>query len=110
MRAACGILESDSADLAREKLRRALEDLLPPDEVAESNRHLGLLLGLGVGDAATDSKLLFFAARRFAEATALVQPTLLVFEDIHWAQTSELDLLDDLDGALGCLNPYLRPR
>lgn len=96
VRAACGILESDSADLAREKLRRALEDLLPPDEVAESNRHLGLLLGLGVGDAATDSKLLFFAARRFAEATALVQPTLLVFEDIHWAQTSELDLLEYL--------------
>jgi class 3 adenylate cyclase/tetratricopeptide (TPR) repeat protein len=96
VRAASGILESDSADLAREKLQRALEQLLPPDEVAESNRHLGLLLGLGVGDDAAHPNLLFFAARRFAEATALGRPTLLVFEDIHWAQTRELDLLEYL--------------
>jgi class 3 adenylate cyclase/tetratricopeptide (TPR) repeat protein len=96
VRAASGILESDSADLAREKLQRALEQLLPPDEVAESNRHLGLLLGLGVGDDAALAHFLFFAARRFAEATALARPTLLVFEDIHWAQTSELDLLEYL--------------
>jgi class 3 adenylate cyclase/tetratricopeptide (TPR) repeat protein len=96
VRAASGIFESDSADFAREKLKRALEELLPPDEVADNNRHLGLLLGLGVGDDTADSKLLFFAARRFAEATALVRSTLLVFEDIHWAQTSELDLLEYL--------------
>jgi class 3 adenylate cyclase/tetratricopeptide (TPR) repeat protein len=96
VRAASGIFESDSADLAREKLRRALEQLLPPNEVAEGNRHLGLLLGLGVGDAAQNPNLLFFAARRFAEATALARPTLLVFEDVHWAQTSELDLLEYL--------------
>jgi class 3 adenylate cyclase/tetratricopeptide (TPR) repeat protein len=96
VRAASGIFESDSADLAREKLQRALEQLLPPDEVAESNRHLGLLLGLGVGDDASLAHLLFFAARRFAEATALARPTLFVFEDIHWAQSSELDLLEYL--------------
>jgi class 3 adenylate cyclase/tetratricopeptide (TPR) repeat protein len=96
VRAATGIFDSDSADLAREKLKHALEQLLPPDEVADSNRHLGLLLGLGVGDVAQIPTLLFFAARRFAEATALVKPTLLVFEDIHWAQTSELDLLEYL--------------
>jgi predicted ATPase len=96
VRAASGILESDSADLARQKLRRALEQLLPRDEVADSNRHLGLLLGLGVGDDTYLPNLLFFAGRRFAEATALARPTLLVFEDIHWAQTSELDLLEYL--------------
>jgi class 3 adenylate cyclase/tetratricopeptide (TPR) repeat protein len=96
VRASSGILESDSADLARQKLQHALEKLLPQDEVAESNRHLGLLLGLGVGDDTYLPNLLFFAARRFAEATALTRPALLVFEDIHWAQTSELDLLEYL--------------
>jgi class 3 adenylate cyclase/tetratricopeptide (TPR) repeat protein len=96
VRTASGILESDSADHARKKLQRALEQVLLPNEVAESNRHLGLLLGLGVGDDAALQHLLFFAARRFAEATALARPTLLVFEDIHWAQTSELDLLEYL--------------
>jgi class 3 adenylate cyclase len=96
VRTSSGILESDSADLARQKLQHALEQLLPPNEIAESNRHLGLLLGLGVGDDTYLPNLLFFAARRFAEATALTRPALLVFEDIHWAQTSELDLLEYL--------------
>jgi class 3 adenylate cyclase/tetratricopeptide (TPR) repeat protein len=96
VRTASGIFDSDAANVARQKLQRALEQLLPPNEVAESNRHLGLLLGLGVGDATFLPHLLFFAARRFAEATALARPTLLVFEDIHWAQTSELDLLEYL--------------
>jgi class 3 adenylate cyclase/tetratricopeptide (TPR) repeat protein len=96
VRAASGIFESDSAEVARQKLQRALEQLLPPDEVADNNRHLGLLLGLGLGDDTYLPNLLFFAARRFVEATALARPTLLVFEDIHWAQTSELDLLEYL--------------
>jgi class 3 adenylate cyclase/tetratricopeptide (TPR) repeat protein len=96
VRASSGILESDSADLARQKLQRALEQLLPAEEVAETNRHLSLLLGLGAPDDAAHPQLLFFAARRFVENAALAKPTLLLFEDIHWAQKSELDLLEYL--------------
>jgi class 3 adenylate cyclase len=94
VRGASGIFDSDSADAAREKLLRALEELLPAEEVAETNRHLGLLLGLGAPDDAAHPQLLFFSARRFVENAALAKPTLFLFEDIHWAQTSELDLLE----------------
>ena len=34
--------------------------------------------------------------RRFVEALAARQPTLLVFEDVHWADSGTLDLLDEL--------------
>ena len=38
-------------------------------------------------------QLLFFAARRFIECCGLEQPTVFVFEDIHWAEPSEIALL-----------------
>ena len=41
-----GILESDSPALAREKLRRNVEEFLPEDETEETFRYLALLLGL----------------------------------------------------------------
>jgi class 3 adenylate cyclase/tetratricopeptide (TPR) repeat protein len=96
VRAMSGILDSDSPDVARKKLRDTLEQLLPAEEVAETERHLGLLLGLGAPDDAAHPKLLFFAARRFLENAAQAKPTLVLFEDIHWAQKSELDLLEYL--------------
>ena len=40
---------------------------------------------------------LFFAARRFLECLGQARPTLVVFEDIHWAQPSELQLLEYLN-------------
>ena len=40
--------------------------------------------------------LLFFAARRFIECAGLAQPTVFVFEDVHWAQSSEIALLEYL--------------
>ena len=38
-------------------------------------------------------QLLFFAARRFIECCGQEQPTVFVFEDIHWAEPSEIALL-----------------
>jgi predicted ATPase len=43
---------------------------------------------------------LFLSARRAVEQLAARQPTLLVFEDLHWADASMLDLLDELAGLL----------
>ena len=40
--------------------------------------------------------MLFFAARRYLESVAAGRPTLVIFEDIHWAKTSELELLEYL--------------
>ena len=91
-----GIFESDPPEVARDKLRRAVEQLMPAAEAQDSARHLALLLGLASEDDVPRGELLFFAARRFLECAGLAQPTVVVFEDIHWAQQSEIDLLEYL--------------
>ena len=94
--AVCGILESDEPPAAREKLKAAVERLMPEDEWADSFRHLALLLGLAPEDEVPEMLLLFFAARRFLERLGVEQPTVFVFEDIHWAESSEIALLEHL--------------
>ncbi len=88
-----GILESDSPADARTKLEAAVHDLLSPDEAQETLRHLLLLLGLAPDDEVPTGGLLLLAARRFVECVSVAQPTVFVFEDVHWADDSELDLL-----------------
>ena len=65
---------------------------MPEPETAETTRNLSLLLGLGAGERHRRASfaLLFFAARRFLECLGLERPTLLVFEDVHWAKPSVL--------------------
>ena len=91
-----GILESDPPEVARQKLRRSVEELLPSAEVDETTRYLSLLLGLETEEEVAQVLLLYFAARRFVECAGLAQPTVFVFEDIHWAQSSEIALLEYL--------------
>jgi len=92
----CGILESDTRAVARNKLERALGELMPADEAADTARYLALLAGLGGEGRAEEVGLLFLSARRLVECLGLAQPTLVVFEDIHWAKPSELELLEYL--------------
>ena len=92
-----GIFESDPSSEAREKLETRVRALLGPDEADEMTRLLGTLIGVGLGDEpAEEPHQLFFAARRFVEQVALEQPTVFVFEDIHWADPAQLDLLEYL--------------
>jgi class 3 adenylate cyclase/tetratricopeptide (TPR) repeat protein len=93
---ASGILESDPPAVARAKLEAIVHELVPADEASETARLLSLLLGLAPDDDVAEGRLLFFAARRFIECSALAQPTVYVFEDVHWAGGSELELLDYL--------------
>jgi class 3 adenylate cyclase/tetratricopeptide (TPR) repeat protein len=93
---ASGILESDPPALAREKLQRGVQEVMPREEVDDALRYLALLLGLAPDDGVPQVLLLFYAARRFLECLGLAQPTLLVFEDIHWAHGSEISLLEYL--------------
>src|SRR5204863_4056879 len=65
-------------------------------DAAEVAAHIGMLIGLGREGAVGDRQTLFFSARRFVEALALQRPTVLVFEDIHVAASSLLDLLETL--------------
>jgi len=66
-------------------------DTAAADEVAP---HLELLIGLSTGEEVTDRQILFRAARRFTETLSDHNPTLLVFEDVHWADSGTLDLLE----------------
>jgi class 3 adenylate cyclase len=88
-----GIYENDPPDLAHQKLDQAVTSLL--DDADEVTEHIALLIGLRAADVG-DRQVLFFSARRLVEALARQQPTLLVFEDVHWADSSLLDLVEHL--------------
>jgi class 3 adenylate cyclase len=88
------IFDSDGADEASEKLATAIASLAGPAAAEEHAPNLAMLLGLEADREAVDREQLFFSARVFVEALAMHGPTLLVFEDIHWADGSLLDLLE----------------
>jgi len=64
-----------------------------PDEVADA---VAILAGFPVEGAALDREGLYFSARLFVEAVARERPTMLAFEDIHFADPSLLDLVEFL--------------
>jgi class 3 adenylate cyclase/tetratricopeptide (TPR) repeat protein len=96
VRGIADIYENDPPDSARAKLSAAIEKLLPATEVEETTRYISLLAGLGVDEPARDRDYLFFAARRLIEGFASIQPLLVIFEDLHWADPGLLDLIEYL--------------
>jgi class 3 adenylate cyclase len=90
-----GMFDTDAPDAGVEKLHRAVAGLLD-GEAPEVASHLALMVGAGGGDEVADRNTLFFSARRLVEALAQERPTILVFEDIHLATSSMLDLLETL--------------
>ena len=98
-KAQAGILESDSAEVATQKLEHAVHAVI--DDESESEwvlRQLRPLVGLAAGDdLAGDRRSEAFAAwRRFFEAIADESPLVLVFEDLQWADDGVLDFIDHL--------------
>ncbi len=91
-----GIFASDEVESAQRKLEAALAEITIPEAADEILSHLELLIGLSSSGEVADRQILFRAARRFVEALARAQPTILVFEDLHWADTGTLDLLEAL--------------
>jgi predicted ATPase len=90
------VFDSDELPDAQEKLRAALAELVDPAAAEDHAAHLAILIGLETERDVADRSTLFFAARVFVEALASQAPTLLLFEDIHWADASLLDLLETL--------------
>ena len=98
VKAQAGILESDSADEASDKLAEMLAEIVQPAEVGWLETRLRPLVGLSAetdvgGDLRTES---FAAWRSFFEALAARRPLVLVFEDVHWADDDLLDFVDEL--------------
>jgi class 3 adenylate cyclase/tetratricopeptide (TPR) repeat protein len=98
LKAHTGILESDDASTAADKL----EVVLPPGREREWFRQrLRALLGIETTSSA-DHDELFTAWRRFFERIAEHGPTVLVFEDLHWADPALLRFIEHLaDRAAG---------
>jgi class 3 adenylate cyclase/tetratricopeptide (TPR) repeat protein len=96
VRMRCRIAEDEEPGAAAEKLRATLEEhLLDAEERAFVEPRLAQLLGL-VEHEARDRQDLFAAWRLFFERLADTYPTVLAFEDMHWADASLLDFVEYL--------------
>jgi class 3 adenylate cyclase len=96
VKAQAGILDSDSAEQAHEKLRGTVEQLATDGaETQWLERHLRPLTGLAEESSGSADEV-FAAWRRFLEALADERPLVLVFEDLHWADDALLDFIDEL--------------
>jgi predicted ATPase/class 3 adenylate cyclase len=93
VKAEAGILESDSAEAAEAKLDATVSP--SESERAWLLQRLAPLVGL---EAATDAHRdeLFTAWRRFIEGLAATRSSVLVFEDLHWADDALLAFLEYL--------------
>src|SRR6266542_784395 len=93
VKAEAGILESDSAEIAAAKLETAVS----PEEPERQwlLQRLAPLVGVEAASPAERQEL-FTAWRRFFEGLAAGRPSVLVFEDLHWADEALLDFLEHL--------------
>jgi class 3 adenylate cyclase/tetratricopeptide (TPR) repeat protein len=96
VRMRCRIAEEEDPDSAREKLRATLAEHIPDAEERDwVEPRLAHLLALE-GAAAGDQENLFSAWRILFERLAEQSPTVLVFEDMQWADAGLLDFLEYL--------------
>jgi predicted ATPase len=92
VKAECGILESDTPSEASAKLERTIPDR-DPERVWLLAR-LAPLVGAPAEPAGQEES--YAAWRRFCEGLAAERTTVLVFEDLHWADPALLAFLEHL--------------
>jgi class 3 adenylate cyclase/tetratricopeptide (TPR) repeat protein len=103
VKAEAGILESDGAELARERLAGAARAVADPVTAAWVAGHLHRLVGVAAGrpgsagpTTATDREEAFAAWRRFLHGRAATRPLVLALEDLHRADDALLDFVEGL--------------
>jgi class 3 adenylate cyclase/tetratricopeptide (TPR) repeat protein len=99
VKAQAGIHEQDPPEVAAEKIHASAADVLSDSsDAAWAELHLLALVGLAEeSELGGDRRGEAFAAwRRYFEAMAEQRALVLVIEDIHWADESLLDFLDEL--------------
>jgi class 3 adenylate cyclase/tetratricopeptide (TPR) repeat protein len=89
---AAAIDETAAPEAARAKLRALVANAEDGAEVAD---RVSASIGLGEGGAG-DIQETFWAVRRLLEIVAADAPLVVLFEDIHWAEPTFLDLLQYL--------------
>jgi tetratricopeptide (TPR) repeat protein len=86
------IRQAGSGDDSLERIKDLLAGEADAAAVAEQ---LHRALGPG-SQGRTATAEIFWAARRFLETLAVHRPVLVVFEDVHWAEPTFLDLAESL--------------
>ena len=88
VKAEAGILGTDPAPVADQRLRAAVAQLVGPGQADQMVSALRPLVGLpGTSLPAEETESVW---RRFLLALAQQRPTVLVFEDLHWADEAML--------------------
>jgi class 3 adenylate cyclase/tetratricopeptide (TPR) repeat protein len=96
VRMRCRIAEDEDPATAADKLRATLDEhILDAEDRSFVEPRLSQLLGLAEHDA-RERQELFGAWRLFFERLADTYPTVLVFEDMQWADASLLDFVEYL--------------
>jgi DNA-binding SARP family transcriptional activator/predicted Zn-dependent protease len=91
VRAEARIPDDAEATAARDALRALVAGAGDSDRIAD-----GLADILGVGNVTLAEGEAFWSVRRLLEELAAERPTVLLVEDVHWAEPTLLDLLDGL--------------
>ncbi len=86
------VRQAGSGDDSPERIKDLLAD---EDDAAAVAGQLHRALGPG-SQGRTAAAEIFWAARRFLEVLARRRPVLAVFEDLHWAEPTFLDLVESL--------------
>ncbi|MGI8929104.1 MAG: adenylate/guanylate cyclase domain-containing protein [Candidatus Limnocylindrales bacterium] len=86
---ASGIIETDSSDAAHAKIRRVIGADDDAASIASS-----LASAIGVSTDAAPQHTIFWAVRKFLQSVARVSPLVVVWDDIHWAEPTLLDLIE----------------
>lgn len=95
VREAVDIRDDDSPEAAMARVVAAVDDDLP---VADRISSI-----LGLSTTTYQVAELFWGVRRFFEHLTATRPLVILFDDVHWAEKTFLDLLDHLTGDAGNL-------
>lgn len=91
VRGAAGINDTDTADEARAKLRGLLGGQRDADTLAS---RVGSAIGLSTEPAPQEE--IFWAVRKLLEHLASQRPLVVVWDDIHWAEPTFLELIGQI--------------
>jgi class 3 adenylate cyclase len=101
LKAEAVVLENDQAEVALAKIEALVRETVPSDLAPEPARTVAALAStLGLGTSDEDPRegyhVLLAAWRALLASLARSQPLVVVVEDIHWADRTMLDVLEDL--------------
>ena len=94
VRGRCGLVETDDEATTRSKVRASVREFVS-DEAEQRWVESALLTLLGI-ESEAGSDQLFAAWRTFFERIAARAPVVMVFEDLHFADSGTLDFIDHL--------------